>query len=131
MKTNVIIERASDGAYSLYMDRDDLKIGLYGYGTTVAEAKDDFMQAYSEALELYPDNMIQLDFEFSYDIASFINYFKKKITLAGLENITGVNQKQLGHYASGLKKPTKATVAKIERGIKQFQQELADTSFVS
>lgn len=129
MKTKVIIERTTDGAYSLYMDRDDLKVGLYGYGSTVAEAKADFMEAYSEAQELYPDKMKDLDFEFIYDIASFLQTMVSKISLAGLQTITGVNQKQLGHYMSGHRKPSATTVAKIENGVKRFAEELSQIHF--
>jgi hypothetical protein len=33
------------------------------------------------------------------------NYYKRIFTNVALERITGINQKQLQHYATGLKKP--------------------------
>ena len=51
-------------------------------------------------------------------------------TLAGLQRITGVNQKQLGHYISGYRKPSNKTVRKIEDGIHRFSQQLSAVRFV-
>ena len=45
-------------------------------------------------------------------------------TKAALERITGINQKQLGHYASGIKKPRRAQVEKIEKALRGFIQDM-------
>ncbi len=129
MKTKVIIEKAADGSYSLYMDRDDLGFGLTMSGHTVAEAMEGFMEAYEDALELYPEKAKGLEFEFIYDVPSFLQSMVSKMSLAGIQTITGVNQKQLGHYMSGHRNPSPATIAKIERGIKQFAEELSQINF--
>ncbi len=125
MKVKVIIEKGKDNFYSCYMDKQGLGFGLNGGGYSVEEAKEEFMQAYEDALEMFPDKAKGLVFEFVYDVPSFLQSMVTKISLAGLQTITGVNQKQLGHYMSGYRNPSPSTVSKIEKGIKQFAQELS------
>ncbi len=130
METKVIIERGTDGLFSCFVEDDSvLKNGVNGFGNTAEEAKQDFLQAYAEAVEEFDENK-GLTFTFAYDTASFLQYFGKKFSLAGLQEITGINRKQLSHYLNGNSKPSKATIKKIELGVQHFQQELHDISFV-
>jgi hypothetical protein len=41
-----------------------------------------------------------------------------------LERITGINQKLLHHYSSGLKKPREAQKKKIETALHRLDEEL-------
>lgn len=133
MKAKVIIEKATDGTYDANMEYlKDVPFGLLGQGKTVEETIEDFRNSYQEIQEMYrAEGKVcpELEFEFSYDTASFIQSFAYAFTLAGLERITGVNQKQLGHYASGLRKPSRATIKKIEEGIRRFSNELSSVHF--
>lgn len=52
------------------------------------------------------------------------------LSKSGLEAITGINQKQLWHYASGRSKPRKETIEKVAINIHQFAEELTKISFV-
>jgi len=93
----------------------------------------DFNESYLEMKESYQkDNMpfIEAEFEFKYDVASFLSYFSKKMSLAGLQEITNINQRQLSHYVNGRKRPSRPTVEKIERRIHSFAKELSQVSFV-
>jgi len=47
----------------------------------------------------------ECEFVFEYDVASFLNYYSHLLTLSGLERITGINQRQLGHYVQGRTRP--------------------------
>ena len=47
-KVNVIIERASDGTYSAYMDDYSLDYGLIGSGCSVDECIEDIKLAYAK-----------------------------------------------------------------------------------
>ena len=57
MKTvNVIIEQGADGTFDATMEvYPELKFGLLGQGTTVEEAKKDFMNSYEEMKEIYAE----------------------------------------------------------------------------
>jgi transcriptional regulator with XRE-family HTH domain len=52
------------------------------------------------------------------------------LSLAGLEKITGINQRQLSHYLNGVKKPRQETIQKIEESIHRFANELSQVNFV-
>ena len=56
--------------------------------------------------------------------------FEVVFRLAGLERITGVNQKQLGHYIAGVRKPSEKTARKIEESIRCFAKDLEAVRFV-
>ncbi|MBQ6184295.1 MAG: helix-turn-helix transcriptional regulator [Bacteroidales bacterium] len=131
-KTTAIVERGSDGKYSIYIDDSHYPYGIIGTGSTVKEAMEDFNEGYREMqdyVESEGGEFIQADFIFKYDIPSFLQEYAYAFTLAGLERITGVNQKQLGHYISGFRKPSSRTVKKIEAGIHAFCDQLNAVSF--
>lgn len=122
----IIIER-SDDSYSSYAANVE---GVYGQGDTVEEAKQSALSAI-ELLKKYNTvekipQILKGDYEiaFKFDTESFLNFYKKIFTNAALERLTGINQKQFQHYASGLKKPRPAQVKKIETAIHNLGREL-------
>lgn len=133
-KVRVFIERASDGYYSAYMpDEDNLSYGITGTGSTIEETMKDFNAAYAGMKAYYEQEgklFEEVSFEFSYDIPSFLSYYSNKISLAGLERITGVAQGQLSHYVTGRRNPSKKTVEKIQSALQQFGKELSNVHFV-
>ena len=131
-KVNAIIEKASDGNYSIYMDDNDMPYLVTGTGKTVEEARKVFEDGYEDIKKYYAETgepFEEVEFCYQYDIPSFLQEYAYLITLSGLEKITGVNQKQLGHYISGYRHPSPKTVKKIEEGIKNFSQELSSVKF--
>ena len=134
MKTvSAIIETGPDHHFSIYSHDDDLPYGVIGTGDTIAEAKEDFLYAYKEMKEVFEDSgkeFVEAEFVFRYDIPSFLQEFAYAFTLAGLERITGINQKQLGHYVSGYRKPSAKTIKKMEEGIHRFSEQLGMIHFV-
>lgn len=129
MKTiNVIIERSKDGLFTA-VPQHDYPVGFFGTGNTVEEAMADLHKSQVEAKELYPE-LPDFLYKLHYDVPSFLQLFGRKLSLAGLQAITGINRKQLNHYVTGHSKPSPATVKKIEQGIRSFQQELSRVVFV-
>lgn len=130
-KVKIFIEKSSYG-YSAYMGEANLNYGLFGEGKTVEETIDDFNKSYVGMREYYEHNgkaFEEIEYEFYYDTASFLQEFCKAFSLAGLERITGVSQTQLGHYLHGRSKPSKKTIAKIEAGVRAFAQSLTAVHF--
>ncbi len=127
----VFIERAKDGMYSAYMpDDNNLHFDAIGEGTTAKEAREDFL-AVVEAFQVdFPEEIADLQFDFAFDIASFLEYYSGKLTLAGLSRITGVAQGQLSHYITGHRRPSPRTVEKIDRALHSFGSELCQVHFV-
>lgn len=133
MKAKVIIERGVDGTFDANIEfLENVPFGLLGQGKTVAETIADFNNSYAEMCAYYAKEGKEcpvLEFEFKYDVPSFLQYYAYAFTLAGLERITGVNQKQLWHYISGTRRPSERTIRKIEERIHNFGQEIASVSF--
>jgi len=134
MKTTAIIERGNDGTYGIYLDKNKLPFGITGEGKSCQEAIDDFynsrdeMKAYYEEVgKKFPE---KLEFEFKYDVASFLNHYSMYLSLAGLSRLTGINQGQLSHYVTGKRKPSKQTAQKIESSLKDFGNEIAGVNFI-
>ena len=102
--------------------------GAYGAGENVAEVK----KSLTEGLKLYvkhndvPDWLKNKDYViiYKYDSQSFLNYFKGIFTNAALERISGINQRQINHYATGRKKPRPEQLKKLEQGIHKLAGEL-------
>lgn len=133
MKVTAIIERGQDGRYSVYIEQKKYPYGIIGTGASVKEAKEDFEAGYKEMkqyVESLGDRFEEAELSFKYDIPSFLQDYAFAFSLAGLERITGVNQKQLGHYISGYRKPSGKTVRKIEEGIHAFSSQLAAVHFL-
>lgn len=128
----VIIERGVEGTYSAYIADDNCEFGCIGEGNTVDETKADFYRAVEDMKEVYAEEgtpFPEVEFEFSYDMASFLSYYAYAFSLAGLARITGVNQGQLSHYVTGHRKPSKATVEKIEKSLHAFAHEIGQIKF--
>jgi len=125
-----LIERGNDGSYGIYIDlkEESLEYTVIGEGKTVHEAIDDFNGCYQDVKNCHKINNIPFtdaQFSFQYDTASFLAYYSKFLTLAGLQRLTGINQGLLSHYINGRKKPRRRTVEKIEKSVIDFGKELS------
>ncbi len=125
-KIKIVIEKSKDH-YSSYAEN---AVGIYGGGETPEEAKQSIIEAI-KLLKKYnnPANIpaiLKGNYELIYrfDTISLLNYYKKIFTNAALERMTGINQKQIQHYSSGLKKPRAAQTKKIELAFHQLGTEL-------
>lgn len=67
----------------------------------------------------------QYTIRYKFDTMAFLNYYSAELTLSGLEAITGINQRQLSHYATGHRTPSRPTAQKIGRSVKSFARSLA------
>lgn len=132
-KVNAIIERAGDGTYSIYMDADDMGYLVTGTGRTVEEAKELFCGGYEDTRRYFAEEgrpFHEAEFTFKYDMASFLSYYSKILTLAGLSRLTGINQQQLSHYLTGRRNPSQKTIDKMQHAISDFAKDLSTVRFV-
>ena len=107
-------------------------------GKDIAEVE----QKMGEAVALYVESCRQAgtefderlaedyDLQFRIDVATFINYYSNIFTKAALSRITGINERQLWHYAAGMHKPRKRQLEKIQNGINALTEELRSVSLV-
>lgn len=130
-QVNAIIERASDGSYSVYMDAD-MDYLVTGTGKTAEEAIRCFKDGYEDTKRFYAEEGLafeEVEFAYKYDMASFLSFFSKAFSLAGLSRITGINQGQLSHYVTGRRTPSAKTVEKIQNSVHAFAKDLENVTF--
>lgn len=130
MKTiTAIIERAKDGTFSVYC-KDEI---FSGAGNTIDEAIQDMktqMRFYKETAIKegfkYP-SFLDSEFTISYsvDSLSLLKYYVGSgiLSLAGMERISGINQKQLWSYMHGTK-PRKAQSNRLNAGFRKLRDDL-------
>jgi len=134
LRVKAYIERGSNGKFGVYTDpeEDRLNYGVIGDGISAEEAIKDFYCCYEDIKQSFVDDgqiFTEAQFEIQYDIASFLNYYSKILTLSGLEKVTGINQRQLGHYVQGRTQPRRETVRKIETSLHALSAELGRVRF--
>ncbi|MGL4806260.1 MAG: type II toxin-antitoxin system HicB family antitoxin [Bacteroidales bacterium] len=129
----VTIERAESN-YSAYLSDID---GI----TTTGSSIDEIKQRICESIDLYIEGceiagvdvpeQLKGDYrlQFQMDVKSVLDFYAGIFTKAGLERITGINQKQLWHYASGDRKPRPEQALKLERALHKLGQELLSITF--
>ena len=129
MQTLKAIIESLEGNYSAYIEGLD---GVVATGSTIAEIKANLLDAIDVFIESckevgceIPKNL-QGDYqiEFAMDVQSLLNLYQTIFTKAGLERLTGINQKQLWHYANGHSVPRRAQVLKIENALHRLGAEL-------
>ena len=125
---NAVIEHAGDN-FSAYVEEIT---GIGGIGDTLDEVKKDL----EEGLKILKEDCLEYGYEvpeelkrdyrivFRMDTKSFLQMYCKIFTKSALERLTGINQKQLWHYAQGLSKPRPTQVKKIETALHRLGEEL-------
>lgn len=124
----VIIERTQNN-YSAYVQEID---GIIAVGSSIQEIKQGIIDGISALVEDCKEfggeipKELQGDFSLVYkmDASSLLQFYEKIFTKAGLERITGINQKQLWHYASGKRTPRPEQSLKIETALHRLGEEL-------
>ena len=125
---NATIECMENG-YSAYIENLD---GVVATGSTVDEIKKNLISALDDYVETCKELNIKppveltgnYQIDFSMDVKSLLALYDGIFTKSGLERLTGINQKQLWHYANGLSKPRRAQVLKIENALHRLGNEL-------
>ena len=62
-------------------------------------------------------------FEYELQISALLHIFDGILTRAALSKVTGINERQLGHYAQGIRTPRPQQREKIVQGIHQLGRQ--------
>jgi hypothetical protein len=131
-KIKAFIEIGKKLDYDIWLDTDaNAPYGLLGQGKTIEEARQDFMICYDEMRKCYEEdgeNFPEFEFEFVYEIQSFLKY--SPFPLTWLSDATGINKKQLSHYATEHRNPSRATLTKIQNAVNKFVADYSQVCFV-
>lgn len=109
--------------------------GVYGGGETLDACKANILEGLRLLKESRPirdwSEILRGDYEieYRYDVQSILSYYANVFTKPALEKLTGINQKQLHHYATGLKKPREPQRKKIESALHRLGSELMSVHF--
>ena len=123
-----IIE-CTENNYCAYVKEVD---GVAATGATITEIKEKLDEALNDLIEACEENGHEVPdvlkggytIEFKMDVKSLLSVYYGIFTKSALERLTGINQKQLWHYANGLSKPRKAQKEKIESALHRLGNEL-------
>jgi predicted RNase H-like HicB family nuclease len=107
-------------------------LGCISAGKTPEELKKNITEAINShiALCLADGDELSTNFKepfqliYHFDTLGLLAYYKGIFKNAALERITGINQKQLAHYANGTKQPRPSTAKKIEEALHTLGAEL-------
>ena len=124
-KIKVIIDWEENyGAFS------DEVLGCVAVHKTVEGVK----EAYKSALEFHLEGMDKKDIpaklqgryelEFEMTAQALLHHFDGVITRAALSRITGINERQLGHYMTRYRRPRPVQRLKIINGLHRIGKEL-------
>mgnify|MGYP001294780069 CR=1 FL=1 len=68
------------------------------------------------------------ELEYKWSVEGLMWYYNHVITRSALAKLTGINERQLGHYAMGKSKPRPEQIKKIEAALHQLGKELLAVS---
>lgn len=130
---NAVIEFAENN-YAAYIKEVD---GIIGIGETIEEVKKSLQESIEYCIQDCKEDGVEVpealageyEIKYAYDMQTFLKVYSGILGKAGLERLTGINQKQLFHYESGLAKPRANTTKKIAESLHKFADELAQVEF--
>ena len=129
-----IIEKGSDGFYSIYMP--DIP-GLFGAGETESEAKENLREAIEIAIDhveetgdttYYAPLLENHAIEYAYDLSGFFKTFDIFDVTAFSKKI-GINSSLMRRYKTGMSKASASQKTKILNGIYSVADELNAVKF--
>lgn len=125
-KIVMVIEKSED-YFSAYSDNCE---GIYAAGESIDAVKADTYKAIelikkNLPKERWPEEIKgEFDIEWKLDVQSFLEYYSRYMSLAGIERVTGINQKQLSNYLNHRAVPRHKQAERIINGIHKFANEL-------
>lgn len=133
MKVLAIVEKSSDGLFSIYSDNHIGKSYFGGFGDSVSEAKEDFVVSVKEAISEESQKghaapkFEDIDITYKYDIPSFFNCFDF-INVSRFAEFAGVNESKMRAYKSGVAFPGEKTTTKILKAIQHIGNEFTSVA---
>ena len=135
MKTTrikAVVERGSDGLYSVYSEDHFGNSYFGGFGDSVAKAKEDFLESIKESIKEQTSEgkktpcFEDVAVEYRYDIPSFFDFFDY-LNVSRFAEFAGINESKMRAYKSGIAFPGEKTTKKIVDAAHAIAAELGAT----
>jgi predicted RNase H-like HicB family nuclease len=103
---------------------------------STADNLEDMKKNIKEAIEFHVESSLadndpipdifkgEYELEYVLSTEALLNAYSNIFTKAALSRITGINERQLWHYAAGVKKPRTKQTQRIEAGLHQLGTQL-------
>ena len=133
VKIKAVVEKGSDGLYSVYSDAHFGNSYFGGFGDSVAKAKEDFLDSIKESIneQLTEGNKTpafeDVSIEYRYDIPSFFDFFDF-INVSRFAEYAGINESKMRAYKSGITYPSERTTQKIIEAAHSIAAALESTT---
>ena len=109
------------------------EVACLSTGRTLDEVKKNMEEAFQFHLDGLREDGLSIPVEFAtpWDIEwrlttrALLHYTEGLVSRSAISRITGINEQQLSHYASGYRKPRPAMSARIREGVRKIAQALA------
>lgn len=129
-----LVERANDGTYTICCDKPVADCYFAGYGSSVQEAKEDFVISIRESLEAQAEmgkavSIAPSDIKvnYRYDIPSFFNDFDW-INVSAFAKLAGINESKMRAYKSGAASASERTLNKVSAAVATIAATLSSAS---
>ena len=122
----MVIEKSKD-FFDAYSENCD---GIYAAGDSIEAVKADTLEAIRLIKKNLPEEQWpqqikgEFEIEWKLDVQSFLEYYHGFMSLAGMEKMTGINQKQLSNYLNRRATPRRRQKNRMIDGIHRFASEL-------
>jgi predicted RNase H-like HicB family nuclease len=129
MEKVVVTVEVTDNNYAAFIENLP---GCVSTGKTFNELKSNMVEAVAGHLEVsreFGDKITEpfdgeYELSFRFDTQSLLQHYRGIFTNAALQRLTGINQKQLQHYASGTSRPRPEQERRIETALHHLGEEL-------
>lgn len=110
---------------------------LPGWVVANSGSFEEFMKEVCESIDFYKRCAIadgeeypslldeEYEIKYKFNVRSLLEHYRGIFSFSALQTITGINQKQLAHYASGVSTPREQSARKIAEGLQRLASELS------
>ena len=129
MEKVVVTVEVTDNNYAAFIE---ILPGCVSTGKSLGELKFNMNEAVAGHLEVsreFGDEIPEpfngeFELSFRFDAQSLLQHYRGIFTNAALQRLTGINQRQLQHYASGISRPRPEQELRIEAALHRLGEEL-------
>jgi len=130
MEKIVVTVGMTENNYSAYVNIGD------GIAVATGKTFEELKKQMNEAVEFHLEGMredgdeipevfnSEYELLFHFDPESLLRHYSGIFTNAALQRLTGINQRQIQRYASGVSKPRESQAKKIEEALHNLGKEL-------